>query len=106
MTFNTSFMRLGDGLVIRVEKLTMNELELRIIGEDHTLGNLIAKTALNHPNVQIAAYSIDHPLVGSPRIVLVTDGSKAPLDVLKEVINEIIDMSKELLNISEKMFEE
>lgn len=92
--------------MIKVERLTKNELELRIVGEDHALGNLIAKTALNHPNVRIAAYSIDHPLVGSPKIVIVTDGSKAPLDVLKEVINEIINMSKELLSISEKMFEE
>ncbi|MEM1982923.1 MAG: DNA-directed RNA polymerase subunit L [Sulfolobales archaeon] len=74
---------------------------MKLIGEDHTMGNLISKYALNHPNVQIAAYSIDHPLTESPKIVIVTDGSKKPLDVLKEVIKEVSDVAEKMLKFSE-----
>ncbi|MCS7108093.1 MAG: DNA-directed RNA polymerase subunit L [Sulfolobales archaeon] len=74
-----------------------------MVGEDHTLGNLISKYALNHPNVKIAAYSIDHPLTESPKVVIVTDGSKNPLEVLKEVIKEVNDTAEKLLKLSEDL---
>jgi len=87
---------------IKVEKLNERELVIKLLGEDHTMGNLIAKSALKHPNVQIAAYSIDHPLVDVPKLVLVTDGSKSPLEVLKEVIKDVMSLASELLDITKK----
>jgi len=88
---------------IKIEKLNDRELTIKLVGEDHTMGNLISKYALNHPNVQIAAYSIDHPLTEPPKVVLVTDGSKSPLEVLKDVIKEVIDTTEKLLKVSEDL---
>ncbi len=83
-------------LVIR--KRTDKELVVKLIGEDHTLGNLIAKMALTHPHVKLAAYVIEHPLEGSPVIRIITDGEVKPDQVLKEVIIKSKDLATELLN--------
>ncbi len=79
------------GMRVEVRKLTDKEIVLKLHGEDHTLGNLVAKLALRHPNVTMAAYQIEHPLEGSPIIRIVTDGSKDALEVLREVLREAID---------------
>ncbi len=71
---------------IELRKLTSKELVIKLIGEDHTLGNLIAKEALKHPHIKLAAYAIEHPLEGSPVVRLVTDGEAEALDVFKEVV--------------------
>lgn len=89
--------------MIKVEKLDDRKLTIKLIGEDHTIGNLISKYALNHPNVQIASYSIDHPLTEHPKIILITDGSKKPLEVFKDVISDVLNTVEKLLKISEGM---
>ncbi len=67
------------------------------------MGNLLSKYALNHPNVQTAAYSIDHPLTEPPKVIVVTDGTKKPLEALKEVIKEVTDTAEELLRVCEEL---
>lgn len=84
---------------VEVRKITNKELVIKLVGEDHTLGNLIAKQALNHPNVRLAAYTIEHPLEGSPIIRIVTDGEVHPLDVLKDVIKTSKELASELLEV-------
>jgi len=87
----------GRELRTEVKKLTSKELVIKLVGEDHTLGNLIAKHALNHPHVRLAAYTIEHPLEGSPTIRIVTDGEVHPLEVFKEVIKDTRGILEELL---------
>ncbi len=83
---------------IEIRKLTDRELVIVYKDKDkHTIPNLISKLALNKPHVKYAAYIIDHPLVSYPEIVIVTDGSRKPLDVLKEVLVEARDMLTNLL---------
>jgi len=89
---------------VEIKKLTDKELVIKLLNEDHTLGNLIAKMALRHPHVKMAAYVIEHPLEGSPTIRLVTDGSVKPLDVLKEVISESREISTRILNLLNSIF--
>ncbi len=83
---------------IEVRKHTDKELVIKLVGEDHTLGNLIAKMALTHPNVKLAAYTIEHPLEGSPVIRIITDGTVPPDAVLKEVIRSSRETAVKLLN--------
>lgn len=80
---------------IEVVKNTDKELVINIADEDHTIGNLIAKIAENKPGVIYSAYRIEHPLVPKLTITIVTDGSRKPLDILKEVLNDIVEMSRE-----------
>ncbi len=83
---------------VKVRKHTDRELVIKLIGEDHTLGNLIAKMALTHPNVKLAAYTIEHPLEGSPVIRIITDGTVSPDTVLKEVIKSSREVAVKLLD--------
>ncbi len=84
---------------LEIRKRTNRELVFKIKGEDHTLGNLVAKMALRHPNVELAAYTIEHPLDGSPVVRIITDGTKDPVDVLIEVLENSKRISLELLSV-------
>ncbi|MCD6083937.1 MAG: DNA-directed RNA polymerase subunit L [Desulfurococcales archaeon] len=89
---------------IELRKLTDREVVIRLLNEDHTLGNLIAKMALKHPHVKMAAYVIEHPLEGSPTVRIITDGEVRAIDVLKDVIRESKDISSKILDILNTMF--
>jgi len=74
---------------IRIEKKSDKELIFYLETEDkHSLPNLITKLALEKPHVIYSSYSIDHPMVSYPRIAILTDGERDPVDVLVEVLNE------------------
>jgi len=81
---------------LRLLKRSNNSIELELIGEDHTIANLIAKYAIKKPYVVYSSYIISHPLVGNPVIVLTTDGSRDPLDVVEETLHEIARDAREL----------
>jgi len=81
---------------IEVKKYTDRELVLKLKGEDHTLGNLLAKHALSHPHVKLAAYVVEHPLEGSPTLRIVTDGQVDPVSILKEVVKNVKEMINDL----------
>ncbi len=89
---------------IEVKKLENTELELIIHDEDHTLGNLIVKLAENKPGVTYVAYRIEHPLIPRLIVTLMTDGSVSALDVLKETLKEIKNLSKQFREEFTKAF--
>jgi len=74
---------------VKIVKRTDRELVLEIYGEDHTLGNMIAKEALNHPGVTYAAYRIPHPLQDLMELYLVVKEGYEPEKVLVEVCNKL-----------------
>lgn len=45
-------------------------LRFRVIGEDHTLCNLLRKEMFEDENVEAAAYTIEHPLLSQPEFYL------------------------------------
>ncbi|OYT40848.1 MAG: RNA polymerase [Desulfurococcales archaeon ex4484_58] len=74
---------------IRVIRKTENELILEIEGEDHTLGNLLVKEALNHPDIIYASYRIPHPLQNKLELYF-TFRSKSDMEkVLCEIVENI-----------------
>ena len=75
---------------MKLLKLDERTVERELEGEDHTIANLIAKYAVRKPHVKYAAYNIPHPLSSNPVIVVTTDGQRSPLDVLREVLNDIV----------------
>ncbi len=75
---------------IKVLKHEGNSLEVELVGEDHTLANLIVKYAIRMPNVTYASYTISHPLVSNPVVVISVAEGNDPLEVLHEVLKKII----------------
>ncbi|MBS3153357.1 DNA-directed RNA polymerase subunit L [Candidatus Woesearchaeota archaeon] len=60
-----------------------DKVEFTIKGEDHTLCNFLRKELWSDSDVDIAAYSIDHPLVSNPVMLVETKKSDAKKAVLK-----------------------
>ena len=79
---------------VKILKRESNSVELELVGEDHTIANLIAKYAIRKPGVVYSSYVIPHPLIGNPVVIVSTDGSRDPLDVVEEVLREIIEDAK------------
>ncbi len=70
--------------------MTPTSLEAELVGEDHTIANLVAKYALNTPGVKYAAYTIPHMLVSNPVLRIVTEEGRNPLDALEEALEAVI----------------
>ena len=78
--------------MIKIVKSDKNLLEAEILDEDkHSIPNLLVKYLLKDDRVEYAGYRIPHPLVSYPRIVVRTREGYSPLEVLKSVIEKIIN---------------
>ena len=89
----------------------MNEMEIKILddkknkvivevkGADHTLCNSLKSELLNDKHVKIATYSIRHPQISLPQIVVETDGEISPK-------NAVINAVQRLHKINEKFKKE
>lgn len=74
---------------LKVVEQKKNSLVLEIVGEDHTFCNVLKKELGNDEHVKISSYSIKHPLVSQPRIVVETDGSVTPSDALMSAAKRV-----------------
>jgi DNA-directed RNA polymerase subunit L len=90
---------------MKLLKREANTIEVELVGEDHTIANLIAKYAIRKKGVIYASYIISHPLTANPVIVLSTDGSRDPLDVLEETLKDIISDAKAFIDEFKKALE-
>ena len=92
---------------IKVLESSDTKLKIELVGEDHTISNLLAKTLLEDPAVKFATYNIDHPLVSNPVLVVITDGSKsakqALLDALSKIKSRINEFRSEFRRVIEKV---
>lgn len=91
---------------LKILKKTDRELLIEIYGEDHTLGNLITKEALNHPSVTYASYNIPHPLQDKLLIYIAVKENSDSLVVFKEICLRIKEYLKEFRKeVEEKIIE-
>lgn len=91
---------------IKITKKSDRELLLEIRGEDHTLGNLIAKEALKHTDIEYAAYRIPHPLQDKLEIYIVVKKGRDPKKVLIEVCEQIKKYLQEFNKLVEEKISE
>ncbi len=80
---------------VEVTRSGKDYAEIKVRGEEHTLGNLVAQYLLRVPGVKFASYSMPHPLINEILIRVMTDGSISPYDAFKKAV-EIIqsDMNR------------
>ena len=74
-----------------------NRMVFELKGEDHTLCNAITKELWRVNGVKVAAYTIDHPLVGIPRIIVETDSSIEPKKALKTAASNLQKKNQDFL---------
>ena len=73
---------------IAVLKSDKESIEIELKGEDAGIANALVEILLEDPDVEFAAYKLDHPQVGSPVLVVrVKDGS--PLSAVKAAVKKL-----------------
>ncbi len=87
----------GDSMEINIIEDKKNKMVFEIKGEDHTLPNALTKELWGINGVKVAAYGIDHPLMGSPKLVIETDSSVEPRKALKSAVSSLQKKNADLL---------
>jgi DNA-directed RNA polymerase, subunit L (EC 2.7.7.6) len=75
---------------IEVTRAGENYVEIKVKGEEHTLGNLIANYLMRLPGVKFASYSMPHPLINEILIRVMTDGSISPYEAFRKAAEEAL----------------
>ncbi|QKQ99456.1 DNA-directed RNA polymerase subunit L [Metallosphaera tengchongensis] len=88
---------------IAVEKESQDYLELRIMGEDHTLGNLLANRLRQVKGVLLATYFLPHPLKDEIILRISTDGSISPKEAINKAIEDVISLGNSFIKDLEKI---
>ena len=66
-----------------------NKLMVEAKGIDHTLCNAIKAELWNDKHVKIATYSIRHPQISVPQMVVETDGEESPKNALINAVQRL-----------------
>ena len=77
-------------------------IELKIIGEGHTLCNLIRNELCDSDSVSFASYNLKHPLVSSPILAVKTSKGK-PRKALLDSIQSLKAKTKEFKSLLSKL---
>lgn len=86
---------------MKVIKDTKKELEIEITGETHSLCNTLRKTLMEDEDVEAAAYVVEHPIIGEPKLYVKAKNPKKSLKLAAEAVKAQCDEFKDLINSSE-----
>ena len=86
---------------MKIIKDTKNELEIEITGESHTLCNALRKTLMEDKDVESAAYVVEHPIIGEPKLYLKAKNPRKSLKKAAETLKSRCDEFKNLIEASE-----
>jgi DNA-directed RNA polymerase subunit L len=84
---------------MNVVEETNKRLVFELKGEGHTLCNALKKVLWKNKHVKVATYTMKHPLVGIPRMILETDGEikprKALVDAAEKLAKQVSEFKKD-----------
>lgn len=86
---------------IEILEESKNKITFKVEGEDHTILNLLKEELWKDDNVKLAAYKVEHPLIGVPDMTVEV---KAGNDV-KKVIEDAVKRLVKKLDEAKKQFE-
>ena len=77
---------------IQVLEEENNKIKFKIIGETHTLCNLLKKELFNDKAVEFAGYNVEHPLLKEATFTVSTTKKSA-----RKAVNDAIERVREVL---------
>ena len=86
---------------MKVLKDTKKEFEIEITGETHSLCNTLRKTLMEDEDVEAAAYVIEHPIIGEPKLYVKAKNPKKSLKQAAEIVKSRCNELKDLIGSSE-----
>ena len=92
--FNKRFLNKVDvpltiEMEIRILDDKKNKLLIEVKGVDHTLCNILQTELWNDKHVKTATYSIRHPQISVPQIVVETGGEESPKNALINAVQRL-----------------
>ena len=66
-----------------------NIVEVEVTGVDTSLLNALVEKLTNTKGVEMAAYKVEHPMVGKPTLMVKTKGASNALTVLTKALDEL-----------------
>ncbi len=66
-----------------------NKLIVEVKGADNTLCNALKTELWNDKHVKIATYSIRHPQISVPQMIVETDGEESPRNALMNTVERL-----------------
>lgn len=66
-----------------------NKAIFELKGSTFTLGNVLKKELWHDSHVKAAGYSIKHPLINTPEMLIETDGKKSPKQALSDAASRL-----------------
>jgi len=85
---------------MKIIKDTKSELEIEITGESHTLCNALRKTLMEDKDVESAAYIVEHPIIGEPKLYIKAKNPRKSLKKAAETLKSRCDEIKNQLGDS------
>ncbi|KAF8721830.1 hypothetical protein AX14_010140 [Amanita brunnescens Koide BX004] len=73
-----------------------NAATIKVVKQDHTLGNMLRAQLLSMPQVLFAGYKVPHPLQPYFLIKVQTDGTITPQAILEQACNKLIGLMSQL----------
>lgn len=81
---------------IKVLESAKKRLVFELKGADHTICNVLKTELWKDKDIDVATYSIEHPLIGIPRIIVETK-SGDPKKAIMKAIQNLESQNKEFL---------
>ena len=88
------------GIIMKIIIDNKNELEIEITGESHTLCNALRKTLMEDDEVEAAAYTVEHPIIGEPKLYIKAKNPRKSLKKAAETLKLRSDEFKSLMESS------
>lgn len=66
-----------------------NKIVFEVEGLGHTFINIMKNEMWNDEHVKIATYSIRHPIVSKPRVIVETDGDENPRAAIANAVGRL-----------------
>lgn len=71
-----------------------NRFVFEVEGIGHTFINILKDELWNDSHVKISTYSIRHPIISKPKIIVETDGNESPRAALSSAISRLKKISE------------
>lgn len=82
---------------IKVIEQTKNRLKFEILERSHTLANAVSKELWNDKDIEIAGYSIEHPVMNNTAVMIVETSGSDPKKALVNAISRLKKTNKEFV---------
>lgn len=81
---------------LNVIEETPKRLVVEVKGAGHTLCSALKAELWESKHIKVATYSISHPLVGVPKIIIETDGEAKPRKLLSDAAAKLAETADKL----------